>query len=1140
MGNEKKIRAHYLSDLPVGKDHFSGAHDRIANTITDLFYEQDGGIAIGLEGQWGSGKSTIVELIRKTISEKSRNGSCSLFVFDAWAHEGDPLRRTFLENLIKHLLSLNNWIDPKEWNFQLKQLSGKVKKVDSATKPHLGDMGKLVLFFVVISPIALGLINAGLRIWVPPSATEKLPYNWLLISGTSIYFTLLTLMYRKAKKDGFDKLAFLIKSVESESRTLTIEFPDPTSVEFETIFKKLIRNTLSKDRNRRLAIILDNLDRVSPSNALSILSTLQTYLQPSELNTDDDNEYVESKKRMYILIPYDPVGMKKIWDRNNNDNIGETMLDKKFHIRFDVPPLILSNIREYFLALLKEAFPNHENFSEFIIVFNIFRLMNIKEGGVLKVNPRDIKIFINQMVSIVKQWDDYFSLPSIAYYVSSRRNDPKLDFRKELLDKEYKLPDFVSLHSDNIKDDLAALWFNVKRDLARELLLKEPLIEGLKSNDTEILNDLVSLNRNIWPVLESIFYEFNQHFPSLDEISNIIWIMNESNLIENGEKEVLSKLHNKISESTNRLQDWPLLNSMLADKLAISINEVNDSALTDICLKKLLFTDGNIPENDDYSNDEISEWVKGCVRFLNSILKNNDLDISGIEDIFVPNGAITLIDACFCFHSYDQNGEYWSKINSNSEEIEITKNIGEIIKDGSLYDGYEGSLDVLKKSKLDLNWDEIIINIRSRMVDHLDISEEELIFLFDTIFGLQNYATNIENTLSTMSKNGTILHYLHKLFSIGNWKYVAYCFYVLFTENPTLVRSEEKGSSGAGFNNLKSVYTSPSSHKEIADEFNILVIEKDAHEIFFILISNNNNLHGWTCYSLMEFAKTNAILIDTSKVIENWPVFIKSLDETQLTNFLSNLKENTNLQEDINSRDFDIKYSGLYSYLIQIHSAKDTTFRNLIKKGLRGIKKEQWIQHINSNSFTIRVLLGMIDLNYKMDLGVDFKEALSDLVKSVLLEDMSEINLSVEEFNKLPIALKEHLRKNLKRSIRIHAENHKNPIPSKFFELFGDEILDHELLKESDGVINLFFIPLIIQRNYDGLLWLERLININVKEINNYKPKEYVQEMKDRLSKSVEDDPNDESSPIIKRIAIALGIESANKSEASKNEEESQ
>ena len=74
-----------------------------------------GGKAIGLEGGWGSGKSTVVRFLADRFAG---NENYTVVLFDAWAYEGDPLRRTFIKAVV-HELCDYGWANEDTWKGRL-------------------------------------------------------------------------------------------------------------------------------------------------------------------------------------------------------------------------------------------------------------------------------------------------------------------------------------------------------------------------------------------------------------------------------------------------------------------------------------------------------------------------------------------------------------------------------------------------------------------------------------------------------------------------------------------------------------------------------------------------------------------------------------------------------------------------------------------------------------------------------------------------------------------------------------------------------------------------------------------------------------------------------------------------------------
>ncbi|MCH7685163.1 MAG: hypothetical protein IH899_00525, partial [Planctomycetes bacterium] len=390
MSNTQKCPTFLIDDRPADEDAF-GPHQRVADAIADLIEsEEEGGKVIGLEGGWGAGKSTVIGFLEKRFAQ---NQNYKVITFDAWAHEGDPLRRTYLETLIQDLQA-THWVDQSTWNDNLQNIANRRKETTTRITPKPTKLGVALAISLLLVPLGSAFLAAGLR--KGETIGFGLPSNWPFIIGLSLALApfwilggnLVRVIYghtrgKKTESPTGDESsgqesvretsewAFLFSRAISETHTKTIETPNPTSIEFEGYFKKLMREALGDNTERRCLLVLDNLDRVEPESALAIWSTLQTFLQDRNQRNED------WFTRLWVIVPYDPGGLRQLWDNRRgavtgetegvagaessgttNQRASESFLDKSFQVRFHVPPPVLSDWKTYLYGLVERALPN--------------------------------------------------------------------------------------------------------------------------------------------------------------------------------------------------------------------------------------------------------------------------------------------------------------------------------------------------------------------------------------------------------------------------------------------------------------------------------------------------------------------------------------------------------------------------------------------------------------------------------------------------------------------------------------------------------------------------------------------------------------------------------------------------------------
>ena len=473
-----------VDDAPASEDVF-GSHAPIAAAVGDLITTEPGGRTIGLEGGWGSGKSTVVRL----LNDRLDGSGAHVVVFDAWAHEGDPLRRSFLETLIASV-SAKGWIEEQSWGERRENLARRrrvehTRPVSRIERPAI-IAGAGAALFAILVPLGAALVEAGL------SANR----NGAFWSGVAVYAVLAVLIATgtvwlfRGRSDPAGGAILSLFSVESvtESTRETIETPDPTSVEFESTFRDLMRDSLGTDSARRLVLVVDNLDRVSPDDARSIWATLQTFLHHSD---DDREPWLDS---LWVMLPYDRDGIARLWDESATDGsdemqpgatLADSFIDKSIQVRFEVPLPLLSDWRAYLESTLRLALPDCGE-ADGYAAYRLYahRLADSDRPP----SPREIKQYINRIGALHRRWQHELPFASLAYYASLGIDGVKVADRL----RGGTLPETgpADLLDDDIDAHLAAIAFNTNPKRARQVLLG-PLIDRALRRDTS--DELVEL-----------------------------------------------------------------------------------------------------------------------------------------------------------------------------------------------------------------------------------------------------------------------------------------------------------------------------------------------------------------------------------------------------------------------------------------------------------------------------------------------------------------------------------------------------------------------------------------------------------------------------------------------------------------------
>jgi hypothetical protein len=245
---------HFLGDQPcTDPDRIRFGHEVYVTALQNAVGACPTPFVIGLYGKWGTGKTTVLEGLRTALQKgPSRGRDFRVCLFDSWKYsEETSFRRQFLVELNKQL-SLGWDLDSLLYRPKEEQ------KVDvSALRRNLRTG------FCTAAAVTLGLVLAYLAL--------------RLLIGAQLASVLIA-----AAAGGILTIVmFLVGIVFDLIKMSTYRVTQPlifAPEQFEEQFREMLRKAKITD-DRRLVVLVDNLDRCPADAAVSALKTIKTFLE---------------------------------------------------------------------------------------------------------------------------------------------------------------------------------------------------------------------------------------------------------------------------------------------------------------------------------------------------------------------------------------------------------------------------------------------------------------------------------------------------------------------------------------------------------------------------------------------------------------------------------------------------------------------------------------------------------------------------------------------------------------------------------------------------------------------------------------------------------------------------------------------
>ena len=347
----------FLSDQPIDADkeqEMRFGHPSLVENLKNIVLICPTPFTIGLFGKWGTGKTTILDALKRRFHATE----IAVVKIDAWKHEGDALRRTFLQDTVNQLQERQGDKQYLGTSFRLSEnLRMPISRTfQSGIKPNWSLLWPLLIVLAVL--VGVGFLIQALF----PNNLGT--YISTVLGGGLIVGVLLWLLQQ---------------SITTETVTTTTDrFQDPQ--EFEMEFKKIIGQVAAE----KLLLIVDNLDRVSCDKAVELLSTIKTFLE---------------QRKCVFLMACDADAIKKHFEHlygTDSENMGgvstidgDEFLRKFFNDYLIIPEFIDTELQSYTESLLRDTNLSVGDLPDVAYVIS----------KAFRDNPRQVKQFINTLLS---------------------------------------------------------------------------------------------------------------------------------------------------------------------------------------------------------------------------------------------------------------------------------------------------------------------------------------------------------------------------------------------------------------------------------------------------------------------------------------------------------------------------------------------------------------------------------------------------------------------------------------------------------------------------------------------------------------------------------------------------------------------
>ena len=320
---------------------------QFADALAEIVTESDPRFAVGIFGNWGSGKTTLMRAIRARLSEPPASDRVVPVWFNAWRYEKEehmivPLLDVLRDELVR-------WAEKR---------------------PPESAVRRSAMKAAAVSGRAARAIMAGLTLKV------KAP-GWM--GGPEVGF------------DG-DKFLTELRKDEDKAASTPQSFYHASFTALDDAFRGFVHEGQGEktgEARHRVVVFVDDLDRCLPPNALQVLESMKLFFDLSGFVFVVGLDHAVIRRA--IESKYGERGDGEQQAQPGRTVLGAEYIKKIFQVPFTLPPVSIQQLDEFIATFSGTALSDDQADD---LAKNVRPHLDFLVGD-SGVNPREVKRYVN-------------------------------------------------------------------------------------------------------------------------------------------------------------------------------------------------------------------------------------------------------------------------------------------------------------------------------------------------------------------------------------------------------------------------------------------------------------------------------------------------------------------------------------------------------------------------------------------------------------------------------------------------------------------------------------------------------------------------------------------------------------------------